>query len=149
MKMEQDLLAFIMLLIRIFQILNTRGEVKRNVELREKLKSSLKTSIQYIINFNTSVEFIFRKLLMNKVYYNICARKCQEVRKPQILSVALMIHTYWKWEGIREFADFSRQRSVRHFFPSCNSVYMNFNFLSSTALECCAHSHMHHTSSFI
>ena len=47
MKMEQDLLAFFLLLMRILQILYTRGEVKRTLELREKLKSSLKTLIQY------------------------------------------------------------------------------------------------------
>jgi len=72
---------------------------------------------------------------MNKVYYNISARKCQEVRTPQILWVPVVIHTYWQWEGFREFAALSRQRSVWHFFPSCNSVYTNINFLSSTALE--------------
>lgn len=100
----------------IFQILNTRGEVEGSAELREKLKSSLKTLTQYIINFNTSVEFIFRKLLMNKICYNIRARKCQEVRKTQILSVAVMIHTCWKWEGFREFAAFSRQWSYDIYF---------------------------------
>jgi hypothetical protein len=128
----------------------TRVEVKESIELRKKLKSSLKTLIKYITNFNASVEFIFRKLLKNKVYNNICASKCQEVRKPQILPAAVMIHRYWQWEGFQEFAAFFfKTRSIRHFFPSCNSVYMNFNFLSSTALECCAHSHMHHISSFI
>lgn len=39
------------------------------------MKSSLKTLIQYIINFNTSVQFVFRKVPLNNVYYNIRTRK--------------------------------------------------------------------------
>jgi len=42
--MEEDLLAFILLLMMIFNMF-THSEVKGSVELREKLKSSLKTLI--------------------------------------------------------------------------------------------------------